>query len=369
MRTCEMVDVDRFESNPLIWSSEKVGSIVNHPSIIKVPSWVENPLGKYYLYFSHKFGNYIRMAYADNIEGPWEVYEPGTVHIDETPFIGHIASPDVHVDEKNQYIRMYLHGETKVRDLIRTTSEERPYRRERHDYTKWSLPHRAAYEWGRTLFNKIDSEKRNQTANSSGTSRTNVSSTEEHSSLKKLLRKKAPRPSAVQETRHLRSTNGIDFHSPSPILGPSWFAVFTCERRYYALARDGYVYVADSATEPFSRKTRLFTDHRHFGVHVDNDILSVYYSRPRDDPESILRAEVELKQDITEWETSDPVTVILPEMKYEGVDVNNDRTTDEGPWDRQREVRDPEIYQENGSKYLFYAIAGQSGIAAAKLRE
>ena len=32
------------------------------PSLIRVPSWVKNPLGKYYLYFAHHTGKYIRLG-------------------------------------------------------------------------------------------------------------------------------------------------------------------------------------------------------------------------------------------------------------------------------------------------------------------
>ena len=46
---------------------------INGPSMIRVPSWIEQPLGKYYLYFSHHKGEFIRMAYADMPEGPWTV--------------------------------------------------------------------------------------------------------------------------------------------------------------------------------------------------------------------------------------------------------------------------------------------------------
>jgi hypothetical protein len=41
---------------------------INWPSLIRVPDWVEDPLGRYYLYFSHHKGNHIRLAYADDFE-------------------------------------------------------------------------------------------------------------------------------------------------------------------------------------------------------------------------------------------------------------------------------------------------------------
>jgi hypothetical protein len=45
------------------------GASLNGPSLIRMPAWVENPLGRYYLYFAHHAGKYIRMAYADRLEG------------------------------------------------------------------------------------------------------------------------------------------------------------------------------------------------------------------------------------------------------------------------------------------------------------
>jgi hypothetical protein len=51
-----------------------------------VPDWLPNPLGKYYLYFSHHKGDYIRMAYADSLAGPWTVYEPGTLTLRDSGF-------------------------------------------------------------------------------------------------------------------------------------------------------------------------------------------------------------------------------------------------------------------------------------------
>jgi hypothetical protein len=66
------------------------------------------------MYFAHHHGRYIRLAYADTPEGPWHIYEPGTLHLDQVErFEGHIASPDVHSDDENQRIVMYFHGPTR----------------------------------------------------------------------------------------------------------------------------------------------------------------------------------------------------------------------------------------------------------------
>jgi hypothetical protein len=109
----EQVEVVRLASNPIITaaSSPTLGNKINGPSLIRVPEWVKHPLGKYYLYFGHHKGTFIRLAYSDTIEGPWHIYEPGTIHLKEaTSLEDHIASPDVHIDHENQIIRMYLHG-------------------------------------------------------------------------------------------------------------------------------------------------------------------------------------------------------------------------------------------------------------------
>ena len=52
------------------------------------------------------------MAYSDNIDGPYTIYENGPVQLNETTCKTHIASPDVHVDEKSGQIAMYYHGDT-----------------------------------------------------------------------------------------------------------------------------------------------------------------------------------------------------------------------------------------------------------------
>ena len=366
-----MTTVERSENNPLIEVSDLTGDNVNYPSVIKVPDWVDDPLGEYYLYFSHKRGQYIRLAYADAIDGPWEIHPPGTLHIKDTPFTGHIASPDVHVDHDAQLIRMYYHGETRVRDLLRNPWRNERYRYDRYGFRKREIPYRILFNACRTVYKTIGqrrSYKGTSDASSDTTQNSEVGNeTARISSFEQRLWDLNLIPSPIQETRHAVSTDSLEFTSTSSILGPSWFAVFTYHDRHFALGRDGYVYTADSPTSPFTRTRKLFDRHRHFGVHVVGDRLDVYYSRPTDEPEGILRTGVELGEDVDDWEKGNTERILDPEMEYEGADIT-DRESERGPADRRRELRDPEILVENGETYLFYALAGESGIGLANLR-
>jgi hypothetical protein len=110
------LEIERLLGNPIVRSGvvddPKSGKPnVNGPSLIKVPSWMPNRLGNYYLYFAHHKGSYIRMAYADNVDGPYKLHEAGTLHLAHAVgCFDHIASPDVHVDEDKMQIKMFFHG-------------------------------------------------------------------------------------------------------------------------------------------------------------------------------------------------------------------------------------------------------------------
>jgi len=113
------VTLTRFAGNPLVRPemSKTLGNNINGPSVIRVPAWVKNPMGRYYLYFAHHAGQFIRLAYADSLQGPWRIYEPGVLQAKDTAFAAsepgrrtHIASPDVHVDDQRKRIVMYFHG-------------------------------------------------------------------------------------------------------------------------------------------------------------------------------------------------------------------------------------------------------------------
>jgi len=107
----------RLAGNPIIrpGMDAGLGDNINGPSLIRVPEWITAPLGRYYLYFAHHHGRNIRMAYADELCGPWKILEGGTLQLEETPvrrwsYRAHIASPDVHVENDTRRIVMFYHG-------------------------------------------------------------------------------------------------------------------------------------------------------------------------------------------------------------------------------------------------------------------
>src|SRR4051812_27614106 len=105
------VRATRFTQNPLVTlqSSSTLRDNINGPSVIRVPSWINRPLGRYYMYFAHHMGHFIRLAYADQLTGPWKIYEPGVLPVSETAFFRpqpdppenlenfytHVASPEM----------------------------------------------------------------------------------------------------------------------------------------------------------------------------------------------------------------------------------------------------------------------------------
>jgi hypothetical protein len=63
--------IRRFATNPIIrpHMDDRMGDNINGPSLIRVPDWIKAPLGRYYLYFAHHDGQYIRLAYSHELQG------------------------------------------------------------------------------------------------------------------------------------------------------------------------------------------------------------------------------------------------------------------------------------------------------------
>jgi len=317
------ITATRLLHRPIIYPDmdSRMGGNINGPALVRVPEWLQNPLGTYYLYFSDHKGTCIRLAYADSITGPWALYTPGVLDLEDSLFepfdlpeppeserpawvdgmkgdylYAHIASPDVHIDNVNRRFRMYYHG---------------------------------------LLWN------------------------------------------GDQRTRLATSTDGISFQALQPLLGPPYFRAFEYADHVYAITWGGEIWRARQWQDPFEPGPRLIHSDandgigegfRHGEVHRVGDSLYVYYTRMGDRPERILYVEVDLRTHWKSWVAGHPIELLEPELEWEGADLSVQRSTMGAAHRRIREIRDPCVFEdEDGTTYLLYCGAGESGIGLATL--
>lgn len=326
------------------------GMNINGPSLIKVPEWLKasgqviHKNANYYLYFAHHNGKYIRLAWANKLEGPYYLYginkplgKRGVLdlgeksRIDLVPGLGitkHIASPDVFVDKKRQKIVMYFHAPT-------------------------------------DLFGKTKS---------------------------------------VQKTFVATSKDGLDFNQVSnsprafgirPVsLGTSYFRVFNWNENTYAIANGGELYrapdqlavnghVSDGqainiAQDLWEKRPQLLLPElavnegegkkmRHAAILVRDNELWVFYTRIGDSPERILLSRISLVPDWLKWKEKGPLSEILtPKNQWEGIQYLP-RSSKSGRGTQEQALRDPYIYEEAGKYYLLYTGAGEEAIGLARL--
>ena len=87
-----------------------IGTNIQGPSLIRVPDWVAEPFGKYYLYFADHKGSYIRLAYADDLRGPWSVHPPGSLQLADSHFLTEPPDAPEEAVEEIKKRRMALRG-------------------------------------------------------------------------------------------------------------------------------------------------------------------------------------------------------------------------------------------------------------------
>ncbi len=292
-----------------------MGDNINGPSLIKVPPWIARPLGHYYLYFADHKGDYIRLAYAESIQGPWRIHEPGCLDVADSLFCSerpappgpapawaaqgidwlypHVASPDVHVDRDRQQILMYFHG---------------------------------------------------------------------------LL------PDGEQMTRVALSRDGLSFEVRPALLGPAYFRVFRYGEWSYALAHPNLILRSRDGLGEFEPgPTPLDPATRHTAACVRGNILHVFWTRIGDRPERITHATLALTgdgrdwRDWRDWRLSQATEILRPEHPWEGGDlppVPSKPGAVNGPVNA---LRDPCVFEDGARSYLLYAGAGESGIGLAAL--
>lgn len=304
-----MPGIERLNSNPIIVPAMLPGTDgenINGPSVIRVPSWIDGALGKYYLYFAHHAGTYIRLAFADDLAGPWTVYDPGTLQLEntvcndihESAFADyrHVASPDVHVDAESRKIRMYFHCPV---------------------YIAGPKAEEASYK---------------------------------------------------QVTLVATSTDGLNFVAGTEPLGNSYFRLFKWDGMDYALGMPGVFYRSADGLSNFEEGPTLFTeDQRHTAVKVDNGKLLVFYTVVGQNPERILFSEIELGADWMKWTATDPKVVLEPDTEWEGANLAHESSVRGFSMEPVRQLRDPALFEIDGRSYLLYSVAVESGIAIAEI--
>ncbi len=320
------VRVERLLNAPIITPDlhPSIGVNIQGPSLIRVPEWVADPLGAYYLYFADHKGLYIRLAYADDLLGPWTIHAPGSLQIADSHFLTappevapdvaarlrasqerrgvpmshdglfeattpHIASPDVHVDDANRRIVMYFHGLDGV---------------------------------------------------------------------------------STQVTRVATSLDGIHFEARAERLGRTYMRVFGHDGYTYAMSMPGQFYRSRDPLGGFEAGPLLFNpDMRHAALLKRGDTLFVFWTQVGEAPEHIKLSTIDLSGDWMSWSQTSGVEVLRPEFDWEGADAPLEPSVRSTAYGHVNQLRDPAIFEDaaSGRVFLLYAVAGESGIAIAEI--
>lgn len=318
-----------------------VGQNIDGPSLVRVPDWIPpasraHPSAVYYLYFANHGGDYIRMAWASDVMGPYTIYNPGAgvLHDDavvlqhaETGW--HMASPDVHVDDANQRFVMYFHTDT-----------------------KWDGQRLQVGEGQYTL--------------------------------------------VATSTDGLDFNAGV----VDMIICPFYARVFPWSGGLYTIIRSGQVWKArdpqhpwvnpppgqaevdivangglweklsdwnpwDDVVNPFDGMDGR--NIRHNALRLRGDRLDVFYSRSGQAPERIEVSTIDLSPGENNWVASDPVTVIAPLYEWEGADLPIE-PSGSGSATGVHQLRDPHVFEDSdGSEYLLYSGRGEECIGIVPL--
>ena len=321
------VTITRLLNEPIIRPDldPSIGENIQGPSLIRVPNWVKDPLGRYYLYFADHKGLYIRLAYADELTGPWKIHAPGSLPIEQSYFA---PTPPPISDEQLAELTAARQG---VSGLGSPVS---------HDLAlEFTMPHIAS----------PDVHVNNETQNI-------------------IMYYHGLEGPAFQHTRVATSKNGIDFTAREENLGRSYFRTFKHNEMTYALAMPGQFYRSEDGFTKFEEGPRLFVPNmRHSAVIVRDDYLYVFWTRVGDAPESILLSTIDLRSDWMNWSESEEIMLLKPEFDWEGASAPIEPSVRSTAYGQVNQLRDPALYVEDDEVYLLYAVAGESGIALARV--
>ena len=302
------ISATRIGDGPIIHQGmcESLDDNINGPSLVERPSWLLGP-GRFLRYFSHHKGQHIRLAFADRLEGPWQVHAPGVLPLGVTPLAQtppdvpqpdwavaqgedglypHLASPDVWVDEDARCLRMLVHG-------LASHGEQVSYSATSPDGLDWRI---------------------------------------EGGEIPLIYIRRFVHGDQVYglchggQLAHVRPDGGFE-PGPFPIAGQI----------------------------------------RHVAVLVRNDRAHVFFTRIGDAPERIIHTALGLSGPWQAWRPSTPETEILrPTQAWEGADkpVEASRI---GAVGLANQLRDPEIFEVDGQVWMIYAGGGEAALGLARL--
>jgi hypothetical protein len=318
------IRVTRLADGPIIGPNlhPSIGVNIQGPSLIRVPDWIGDRLGTYYLYFADHKGSYIRLAYADDIAGPWRVHPPGSLHLVQSGFL--TVPPSVSTDELARFEAQYrARGMAISHDVL----------------SEITTPHIASPDV------HVDAERRQIVMYFHG--------------LQGV---------GNQVSRVAISRNGIDFVARPEVIGRSYMRIFQHDGMTYALTMPGTLSRSADGLGGYQTGPTLFNPNmRHAAVLNRDGALWVFWTQVGDAPERILLSRIALDGDWHTWRDEPPIEVMRPEHPWEGANAANVPSIRSTAYGVVNQLRDPAIYEEAGETWLLYAVAGESGIAVAHL--
>ena len=321
------VAATRLATNPLVTlaSSPTLGDDIDGPTVVRVPPWIEHPLGRYYMYFAHHMGKFIRLAYADRPEGPWKIYEPGVLDVKDTAFFRpqpdppenlenfytHVASPEIAIDEAGRRLLLWVHGWWTQGEM-------------------WPVGEPAARAWARAH-------------------------------------------GYAQFTQSGESADGLRFTMKPSITKTSYLRVFPFDGVYYGFARLGAAFRSKDPFASFEAGTNPFAGTpfagrvRHVALLRRGNTMYVFFTAIGDAPERVMMSTIDLAGDWRGWKASPAIEVLRPEASYECPNLPNEPSDAGDVKGAVRQIRDPYVFEDGGRLFLYYSFCGEQGIAGAEL--
>jgi hypothetical protein len=281
------------------------GANINGPTCIKVPSWCENKIAKYYLYFAHHSGLNIRMCYADELCGEWSLLEGGVIGLNNlNDAHHHVASPEVYINFKDQLIYLYFHAPS------RSKGEQ------------WSF---LALSKDGIHFDKV------------------------------IDQPLAP--------FYMRVFNYSD-HMYGVVKGGGLWKSKTGRDEFELVTNLFDPLLKEEVWHNYSGAVRhvgLYLD-----KHILHIFFSRIGDNPERILHTFVDLSNNHDKD---WKVERYTEVIKPEVKYEGAELELSTSQAGAAHNPENALRDPYIMYEQNSFYLFYSVAGEQGIAISKFEK